>query len=125
MPQIEPMTDKQVLDVDNLKRSCQQAEDALSQGMDKLQQNLAQEVETNQICGGGDYKSQLAAAMEKLEAWENFINQADHLRKQTMKRMSYILTTHQAARALLGLGEYFDRLRALSSLWAARPRYAS
>lgn len=36
--------------------------------------------------------------------------------------MSRILTTHQAARGLLALGEYYHRLRALSSLWAARPR---
>ncbi|KAI4320632.1 hypothetical protein MLD38_034090 [Melastoma candidum] len=116
MLQIEPMTDQQMLDVFNLRRSCKQAEDALSQGMDKLQQNLAHEVATNQIGGGTDYRSQLAAAMEKIEAWENFINQADHLRQQTMRRMSRILTIHQAARALLGLGDYSDRLRALSSL---------
>lgn len=49
--------------------------------------------------------------------WE----QADHLRQQTMRHMSRILTTHQAARALLALGEFFHRLQALSSLWAARP----
>lgn len=47
--------------------------------------------------------------------------QADHLREQTLRRMSCILTTHQAARGLLALGEYFHRLRALSSLWVARP----
>ncbi|KAI4389128.1 hypothetical protein MLD38_001386 [Melastoma candidum] len=121
MPQIEPMTDQQVPDVYNLRRSCQQAEDALSQGMDKLPQNLIQEVTADQISGGGNYRSQVASAMEKLEAWENFVNQADHLRQQTMRRMSRILTTHQAARALVGLGDYSDRLCALSSLWAARP----
>lgn len=48
--------------------------------------------------------------------------QADHLRQQTMQQMYRILTTRQAARALLALGEYFHRLRALSSLWTARPR---
>lgn len=48
--------------------------------------------------------------------------QADHLREQTLQLMSRILTSHQAARGLLALGEYFHRLRALSSLWAARPR---
>lgn len=48
--------------------------------------------------------------------------QADHLRQQTLQQVSRILTTHQTARGLLALGEYFHRLRALSSLWAARPR---
>lgn len=48
--------------------------------------------------------------------------QADHLRQQTLRQMSHLLTTRQAARGLLALGEYFHRLRALSSLWAARPR---
>lgn len=50
------------------------------------------------------------------------MKQADHLRQQTMQQMYRILTTHQAARALLALGEYFQRLRALSTLWAAQPR---
>ncbi|XP_031393218.1 transcription factor TGA1-like isoform X3 [Punica granatum] len=120
IPQIETLTEQQLLGVCNLRHSSQQAEDALSQGMDKLQQTLAQEVAANQL-GAGNFGSQVAAAMEKLEALENFVSQADHLRQQTMLRMSRILTTRQAARVLLALGEYFHRLRALSSLWAARP----
>ena len=47
--------------------------------------------------------------------------QADHLRQQTLLHMSRILSTHQAARGLLALGEYFHRLRTLCSLWYARP----
>lgn len=43
--------------------------------MDKLQQNLAHEVAADQISGGGNYRAQISAAMEKLEAWENFVNQ--------------------------------------------------
>jgi transcription factor TGA len=52
-----------------------------------------------------------------LVAW-----QADHLRQQTLQQMHRILTTRQAARGLLAMGDYFARLRALSSLWSARPR---
>lgn len=48
--------------------------------------------------------------------------QADHLRQQVLQQMSRILTAHQAARGLLALGEYFQRLRALNSLWSARFR---
>uniref|UniRef100_A0A0E0BDW9 DOG1 domain-containing protein n=1 Tax=Oryza glumipatula TaxID=40148 RepID=A0A0E0BDW9_9ORYZ len=38
--------------------------------------------------------------------------------------MHRILTTRQVARALLVISDYFSRLRALSSLWLARPRDA-
>lgn len=48
--------------------------------------------------------------------------QADHLRQQTLQQMYQILTLHQAAQALLALGEYLQRLRVLSSIWSARPR---
>ncbi|XP_044475914.1 transcription factor TGA7-like isoform X2 [Mangifera indica] len=119
--QLEPLTEQQVQCVSNLLQSSQQAEDALSQGIDKLQQTLAQTIAADQMSMGG-YQSQMADAVENLEALESFVNQADHLRQQTMQQMSRILTTRQAARALLALGEYFHRLRALSSLWAARPR---
>lgn len=47
--------------------------------------------------------------------------QADHLRQETLQQMAHILTTRQAARGLLALGEYIQRLRALSSDWANRP----
>ncbi|KAK4793912.1 hypothetical protein SAY86_011906 [Trapa natans] len=119
-PQIEPLADQQLLDVGNLRKSSRQTEDALSQGMDKLQQALAQEVAANQS-GAGNFGSPIAAATEKLEALENFVSQADHLRQQTMRHMSRILTIRQAARALVALGEYLHRLRALSTLWATRP----
>ncbi|XP_048131104.1 transcription factor TGA1-like isoform X2 [Rhodamnia argentea] len=120
VPQIDLLTEQQMLQVCNLRHLSQQAEDALSKGLEKLQQNLAQEVADDQL-GAGNYASGVDAAMEKLEALENFVNQADHLRQQTMQQMSRILTTRQAARALLVLGEFCHRLRALSSLWAARP----
>ncbi|KAH0640019.1 hypothetical protein KY290_037309 [Solanum tuberosum] len=46
---------------------------------------------------------------------------ADNLRQQTLQQMHHILTTRQSARALLAITDYFSRLRALSSLWLARP----
>ncbi|XP_022874848.1 transcription factor TGA4-like isoform X2 [Olea europaea var. sylvestris] len=121
IPHLEPLSDEQRWEVSNLRQSCQQAEDALSQGMDKLHQIIAET-----ICDGlldeGNYLPQLAAAMEKLEPLVRFVNQADHLRRETLQLISRILDIHQAARGLLALGEYFQRLRALSSLWASRPR---
>lgn len=121
MPQLQPLTDQQALDVSNLRQLSQQAEDALSQGMDKLQQILAQSI-AGELVEAGNYSNQMATTMEKLEVLESFVNQADNLRQQTMQHMYRILTTRQAARGLLALGDYFHRFRALSLLWSARPR---
>ncbi|XP_057969906.1 transcription factor TGA1 isoform X2 [Malania oleifera] len=114
VPQLEPLTEQQLLDVCSLKESCQQAEDALSQGMDKLQLTLAETV-AGGLLGEGSYIPQMVNAMEKMG------DLADHLRQETLQQMFRILTIRQAARGLLALGEYFQRLRALSSLWASRP----
>lgn len=68
------MTDQQLLDVHNLRQSCQQAEDALSQGMDKLQHTLAETVAAGQL-DEGSYVPQMANAMERLEALVSFVTQ--------------------------------------------------
>lgn len=69
------MTDQQVMGVYNLKQSCEQAEEALSQGMEKLQQTLGETIATDHL-GEGIYTSEMANnAIEKLEALVSFINQ--------------------------------------------------
>ncbi|XP_021814335.1 transcription factor HBP-1b(c38)-like [Prunus avium] len=125
--QLEPLTDQQLMGICNLQQSSQQAEDALSQGMEALQQSLVDTLSsgTHGLAGSGnvaDYMGQMAIAMGKLATLENFLHQADLLRQQTLQQMHRILTTRQAARALLVISDYFSRLRALSSLWLARPR---
>lgn len=50
------------------------------------------------------------------------LEQADHIRQEALQQMTRILTIRQSARGLLALGEYFQRLRALSSVWATRHR---
>ncbi|KAI5353081.1 PREDICTED: mRNAion factor [Prunus dulcis] len=125
--QLEPLTDQQLMGICNLQQSSQQAEDALSQGMEALQQSLVDTLSsgTHGPTGSGnvaDYMGQMAIAMGKLATLENFLHQADLLRQQTLQQMHRILTTRQAARALLVISDYFSRLRALSSLWLARPR---
>lgn len=128
--QLEPLTDQQLMGICNLQQSSLQAEDALSQGMEALQQALAETLAFAAAVvpstGSGDnvtnYMSQMAIAMAKLSTLENFLRQGDLLRQQTLQQMHRILTTRQAARALLVISDYFSRLRALSSLWLARPR---
>lgn len=74
MPQLQPLTDQQNASIDNLKHSCMQAEDALSQGMEKLQQTLAQSV-SFLAAGVTNYSSHTALALENFECLESFINQ--------------------------------------------------
>ncbi|CAN1296334.1 Transcription factor TGAL3, partial [Linum perenne] len=119
--QLEPLTDHQLVGICNLQQSSQQAEDALSQGMEALQQSLVDTLSSAPVCTAGsgnvtDYMGQMAIGMGKLAT------QADLLRQQTLQQLHRILTTRQAARALLAISDYSSRLRALSSLWLARPR---
>ncbi|KAH0728021.1 hypothetical protein AABB24_000310 [Solanum stoloniferum] len=125
--QLEPLTDQQSLAINNLQQSSQLAEDALSQGIESLQQSLAETLAGSLGPSGSsgnvaNYMGQMAMAMGKLGTLEGFILQADNLRQRMLQQMHRILTTRQSARALLAIGDYFARLRALSSLWLARPR---
>ncbi|KAI3436991.1 uncharacterized protein J3R85_005710 [Psidium guajava] len=126
--QLEPLTEQQLVGIGNLQQSSQQAEDALSQGLEALQQSLAETLATSSPATAGpsgnvaNYMGQMAMAMGKLGTLEGFLRQADNLRQQTLQQMHRVLTTRQSARALLAINDYFSRLRALSSLWLARPR---
>uniref|UniRef100_A0A0D9UZQ9 DOG1 domain-containing protein n=1 Tax=Leersia perrieri TaxID=77586 RepID=A0A0D9UZQ9_9ORYZ len=125
--QLEPLTEQQLSGIANLQQSSQQAEDALSQGMEALQQSLAETLAGSLGSSGStgnvaNYMGQMAMAMGKLGTLENFLRQADNLRQQTLQQMQRILTTRQSARALLVISDYSSRLRALSSLWLARPK---
>ncbi|GMH28324.1 hypothetical protein Nepgr_030167 [Nepenthes gracilis] len=126
--QLDPLTEQQLMGIYNLQQSSQQAEDALSQGMEALQQSLAETLANGApgLSGSSgnvaNYMGQMAMAMGKLGTLEGFLRQADNLRQQTLQQLHRILTTRQSARALLAISDYFSRLRALSSLWLARPR---
>lgn len=125
---LEPITEQQLAGIYNLEQSSHQAEDALSQGLDALQQSLAETLANGSSAPEGssgnvaNYMGQMAMAMGKLGTLEGFVRQADNLRQQTLQQMHRVLTTRQSARALLTINDYFSRLRALSSLWLARPR---
>ncbi|KAF9664683.1 hypothetical protein SADUNF_Sadunf16G0043700 [Salix dunnii] len=123
--QIEPLTEQQILGIYGLQQSTQENEDALSQGLEALNQSLSDTIATESLSfppNMANYMGQMAAAMNKLSTLEGFVRQADNLRHQAIHRLHQLLTTRQAARCLLAIAEYFHRLRALSSLWMARPR---
>lgn len=80
--QLEPLTEQQLLAIGNLQQSSQQAEDALSQGMEALQQSLAETIAgslatSNPSSGANvaNYMGQMAMAMGKLGTLEGFIRQ--------------------------------------------------
>ncbi|KAD3336241.1 hypothetical protein E3N88_31760 [Mikania micrantha] len=125
---LEPLSEQQLASIDHLQQTSLQAEEALSQGMDALQQSLAETLARDAptvppgSSGMANYMGQMAMAMGKLGSLENFLRQADLLREKTLQQMHTILTTRQSARALLAINDYFSRLRALSTLWLARPQ---
>ncbi|KAI7983940.1 Transcription factor TGA9 [Camellia lanceoleosa] len=118
-PQLDPLTEQQVMNIYSLQHSSQQAEEALSQGLEQLQQSLIETIASSSINDGMHH---MAVALGKLTNLEGFIRQADNLRQQTLHQLRRILTVRQAARCFLVIGEYYGRLRALSSLWSSRPR---
>ncbi|MCD7468816.1 Transcription factor tga9 [Datura stramonium] len=113
--QLDPLTQQQVVGIYSLQQSSQQAEEALSQGLEQLQQSLILTIVN-------DGMHHMAVALAKLANLEGFLTQADNLRQQTLHQLHRILTIRQAARCFMLIGEYYGRLRALSSLWASRPR---
>ncbi|KAK9727000.1 hypothetical protein RND81_05G251300 [Saponaria officinalis] len=117
--QLDLLTEQQLMGIYSLQHSTQQAEEALSQGLEQLQQSLVDTIANTTIADG---MQQMAIALAKLSNLEGFIRQADNLRQQTLHQLRRILTIRQAARCFLVIGEYHARLRALSSLWSSRPR---
>ncbi|KAF3332066.1 DNA binding protein [Carex littledalei] len=128
-PHLDP-TDQQLIRLCSLQQSSQQAEEALSQGLEQLHQFLSATLSSGPLSTDGvgadvnSYASLMAIAIEKISSLENFVRQADNLRQQTLHQLREILTTRQAARCLLAIGEYYRRLRALSSAWSTRSREA-
>ncbi|KAB2097987.1 hypothetical protein ES319_A01G207100v1 [Gossypium barbadense] len=123
--QIEPLTEQQIMGICALQQSTQEAEEALSQGLEALNQSLSDIITSDSLScppNMSNYMGQMAIAINKLSTLEGFVRQADNLRHQAIHRLHQILTIRQAARCLLAIAEYFHRLRALSSLWLARPR---
>ncbi|XVF69168.1 hypothetical protein PTKIN_Ptkin11bG0059300 [Pterospermum kingtungense] len=117
--QLDPLTEQQVMGIYSLQHSSQQAEEALTQGLEQLQQSLIDTIAGGPVVDG---MQQMAVALGKLANLEGFVRQADNLRQQTLHQLPRILTVRQATRCFLVIGEYYARLRALSSLWASRPR---
>ncbi|CAI0461957.1 unnamed protein product [Linum tenue] len=94
--QLEPLTEQQLVGITNLQQSSQQAEDALSQGMEALQQSLAETLSSGSLGSSGtsgnvaNYMGQMAMAMGKLGTLEGFIRQTKRIDESGYFEMVYI-----------------------------------
>lgn len=75
-PQLEPLTDKQVVEVGGLQQTSMQVEDALSQGMDKLKQTIADSLTAADPFDSPEaYMVHMANAVEQLRSLVQFVTQ--------------------------------------------------
>lgn len=70
--QLDPLTQQQVVGIYSLQQSSQQAEEALSQGLEQLQQSLIETVATGSLNDGMHH---MAVALGKLANLEGFVRQ--------------------------------------------------
>ncbi|XP_066312988.1 transcription factor LG2-like isoform X3 [Miscanthus floridulus] len=78
MPQLDPLTEQQLLGICNLQQSSEQAEEALAQGLHQLHQSLADTVAAGTLNDGAaapNYMNIMAVALDKLASLENFYQQ--------------------------------------------------
>lgn len=80
MPQLDPLTEHQLMGICSLQQSSQQAEEALSQGLEQLHQSLADTVASGSLgdrANVGDYMGQMALALTKIANLEGFVRQVN------------------------------------------------
>ncbi|TKY51771.1 Transcription factor TGA4 [Spatholobus suberectus] len=107
LPQLQhSCSQQQVSDIFNFVQSCQQAEVALAQGMEKLQQIL------DRAAAAGDRGLKLKCVPQQMR----FLKQADHVRQEFLYQLSRLLTISQHAEFLLALGERLYNPQPWSSL---------
>ena len=78
LSQIEPLTEQQILGICGLQQSTQEAEEALSQGLEALNQSLLGTITSDSLSSPpvvANYMGQMAVAMNKLSTLEGFVKQ--------------------------------------------------
>lgn len=75
---IEPLTEQQIIGICSLQQSTQEAEEALTQGLEALYQSLMDTITSDALSFPSDmanYMGQMAIAMNKLSTLEGFVRQ--------------------------------------------------
>lgn len=78
MSHIEPLSEQQLLGICGLQQSTHEAEEALSQGLEALNQSLSETIASDALsCPSNmaNYMGQMALAMNKLSTLEGFVRQ--------------------------------------------------
>ncbi|EMS61994.1 TGACG-sequence-specific DNA-binding protein TGA-2.1 [Triticum urartu] len=123
---MEPLTEQQAAGMYDLQRWAQEREEALDRELQATYRSLSDTVSSDALISPypdtAAYMAHMSLAISNLSSLEAFVRQADALRLQTLHRRPQVLTARQAARCFLAVADYSQRLRALSSLWLARPR---
>jgi transcription factor TGA len=76
--QIEPITEQQIVGICTLQQSTQEAEEALSQGLEALNHSLIDTITSDSLScppNMANYMGQMAIAMNKLSTVEGFVRQ--------------------------------------------------
>lgn len=77
MVQLDPLTEQQIMGIYGLQQSSQQAEEALSQGLEQLQQSLIETIANGSI---NDSMHHMAVALGKLANLEGFVRQVHYIK---------------------------------------------
>ena len=75
---IEALTEQQILGICGLQQTTQEAEEALSQGLEALHQSLSDTISSDSLScppNMANYMGQMAVAMNKLSTLEGFVRQ--------------------------------------------------
>lgn len=78
IPQLDPLTEQQLLGMCNLQRSSEQTEEALVQGLQQLHQSLANAVGASPLTDSANvanYTALMALALDRLDTLESFYRQ--------------------------------------------------
>ncbi|KAG8091260.1 hypothetical protein GUJ93_ZPchr0011g28319 [Zizania palustris] len=78
VPQLDPLTEQQMVSICSLQQSSQQAEEALSQGLEQLHQSLAETVAGGSLMDDpniGSFMGHMAIALGQLSNLEGFVIQ--------------------------------------------------
>jgi transcription factor TGA len=81
LPQLDPLTEQQLVAICNLQQSSQQAEEALSQGLEQLHQSLADTMAGGSLIDDPNmsFMGQMALGLGKLSNLEGFVIQVRNI----------------------------------------------
>ncbi|PHT71523.1 Transcription factor HBP-1b(c1) [Capsicum annuum] len=113
LSQIEPLTEQQFVGICGLQQSTQEAEEALSQGLESLNQSVSDTIVSDALLANSpqnmaNYMGQMALAINKLSTLEGFVRQRGgyKMRKERLRLFGHV--KRRGADAPVGRCERLD-----------------